>query len=134
MSRGSEIVSKLIGAGSMVASMSFFAYIGSVHQFLIPGLLFGASGLWLVVRRGGQPPAADLETQRRLSQLSDSLAATQAELAATQDRLERLTDEQEFMRQLTGRPQAPRVAEPAPRPLELPAQPRTPEVTAPPPR
>ncbi len=131
MSKGSDIISKLIGAGSMVASMSFFAYIGSVHEFLLPGLLFGASGLWLVVRRGSPRPGTDLEAQQRFAQLSESLAATQAELAATQERLERLTEERDFMRQL-GRPAVPQLTpDVTPRPVEMPLPPRPPEFVPP---
>ena len=101
MSKGNEILSRLIGAGSMFASMIFFGQMGGTHEYLLPGIFFGVSGLFMVIRRGDQRPALpDVETQQRLRQLAEGLATTQQEMAATQERLDRLSEERDFMRQL----------------------------------
>ncbi len=126
MSKGSDIANKLIVAGLLFASMLFFANLGENGKFVVPGMLFavaGLLGLWLTSRREARP-AVDLELERRLVELSERLAASQAELGTVEERLDRLTQEQDFMRQLAGRSQAPRLAEPALRPQEMPAPPR----------
>ena len=133
--KGSDILNKLISAGLLLASIIFFANMEHTDSYIVPGFLFGAAGLvtfWLSMRRESRP-AADPELERRVVALSERLAATQGDLGSVQERLERLTDEHEFMRQLAGRPQPARSIEPV-RPVEMPAQPRAPELTAPPPR
>ncbi len=130
--KGSDILGKLIVALLFAASIGFFANIDHTPIYIVPGILFAAAGFVLALRRDRRPVAElDPGLERRLAELTENLSATHAELLTTQERLERLTDEQEFMRQLTGRP-AMRVAEPAVRPAEMPAQPRAPELTAPP--
>lgn len=129
--KGSDILNKLLAAGMLIASMSFFAGMPHTDEFVIPGLLFGAGGFWLASRRGRPAVERDPGLEGRLTQLSDGLAATQAELIAMQQQLERVTEEQDFMRQLAGRSPATRVAEPAVRPLEMPAPPRASEVAPP---
>lgn len=132
MSKGNEILSRLIGAGSMFASMIFFGQMGGTHEYLLPGIFFGVSGLFMVIRRGDQRPALpDVETQQRLSQLSEGLAATQQEVAAAQERLDRLTEERDFLRQLAT-PARGRPGVEAARPAELPgAQPRAADAVPP---
>jgi len=100
-----EILNKVMGAGLLVASMSFFSMIDRAPEVILPGLLFGVSGLYLAARRDRRV-AAELELQQRVAQLAESLSATQLELSATQERLDRLTDERDFMRQLAP-PSAP---------------------------
>ena len=119
MSKGSEILSRIIGAGSMFASMIFFGQMGGTHEYLLPGIFFGVSGLFMVIRRGERQVALpDPETQHRLAQLAEGLTATQQELAATQERLERLNEERDFLRQLATPPRVRPAAE-APRLPEL---------------
>ena len=132
MSKGSEILGRIVGAGSMLASVAFFGNMGSVHEYVLPGLLFGASGLWMVVRRGERrAPTAELDVQQRLAQLAQGLSATQQELASTQEQLERMSEERDFLRQLAT-PAGPRPsAEPQPRPVEVRAPPRAPEIGPP---
>lgn len=117
--KGTEILNKLIGAGLMVASVAFFAESGPLVSSILPGLLFGGSGLWLAVRRD-RHPVADPDLPQRVTQLAEGLAATQLELSATQERLERLSDEQDFMRQLSTPPaRVPREIPPR-LPVEMP--------------
>jgi hypothetical protein len=119
-----DILNKLMGAGLMLASVAFFADIGHTAAFIIPGLLFGAGGFLLALKRD-RHPTADLQLQQRLEQLAESLAGTQLELTAAQERLDRLSDERDFMRQLAA--PAQRSAATPPTPAEVP-QPRLPEV------
>ncbi len=133
MSKGSDILNKVIAAGLLFASILFFANIEETDKFIVPGMLFAAAGLvafWLASRREGRP-APDPELERRVVELSERLAANQAELGAVQEHLERLTQEQDFMRQLAGRPAAARLPEPALRPQEMPITPRASELTPP---
>ncbi len=97
--KGSEILNKLIGAGLLVASMGFFADVGHTAEYFVPGLIFAAGGFLLALRRDRRP-AVELEGQQRLDQLAEGLAATQAEVSGLQERLDRLADERDFMRQL----------------------------------
>ena len=97
--KGSEILNKLIGAGLMLASVAFFTEIGHTPEFILPGLLFGAGGFLLALKRD-RPVGLDLEAQQRLDRLTEGVTATQQELAAMQERLDRLSDERDFMRQL----------------------------------
>ncbi len=129
--KGSEILNKLIAAGMMVASMGFFSDINHMAIYIVPGVLFGAGGFVLALRRDRRVIELEPGLERRLAERTDHLGATRSELIATQERLDRLTDEQDFMRQLAGRPPAPRAAEPLARPAEMPGVPRTPELTAP---
>ncbi len=130
--KASEILNKLIAAGMIVASMGFFSDINHMAIYIVPGVLFGAGGFVLALRRDRRP-VTELEPglDRRLAELTENLAATRSELIATQERLDRLNDEQDFMRQLAGRPASPRIAEPLARPAEMPGAPRTPELTTP---
>ncbi len=135
MSKGSDVLNKVIAAGLLLASILFFANIEETDKFIVPGLLFAVAGLltfWLASRREARPPA-DLELERRVVELSERLAAGQAELGTVQERLERLTQEQDFMRQLAGRPALTRVADAVARPAEMPVPPRAPELSALPP-
>lgn len=140
MSKGSEILTRLAGIASMIASVGFFANIGSVDKFVVPGLLFGASGLWMLVRRGDRRPALpDPDVQQRLARLQEGLTLNQQELAAVQEQLGRIVEERDFLRQLATpqrrsvpEPQRPADVPPSPRAAELPgAQPRTAESTPP---
>ncbi len=134
MSKGSDIANKLIVAGLLFASMLFFANIQETDDFIVPGVLFAIAGLvgfWLISRREARP-AADLDLERRVVELSERLAASQAELGTVEERLERLTQEQDFMRQLAGRQAVPRVPAPLARPAEVPPQPVAPELSPPP--
>ncbi len=136
MSKGSDILNKLIAAGLLLASILFFAAIDENDKYIVPGMLFAIAGLavFLLALRRDARPAADPELERRLVELSERVAAGQAELGAVQDHLERLTQEQDFMRQLAGRSPAARVAQPLSRPPEVPTPPTAPELRAPPPR
>ncbi len=134
MSKGSDVLNKVIAAGLLLASILFFANIEATDEFIVPGLLFAVAGLltfWLTSRREARP-TADLELERRVVELSERLAANQTELGTVQEHLERLTQEHDFMRQLAGRTPAPRQAEPMLRPPEMPAPPHAPELNAPP--
>ncbi len=132
--KGSEILNKLIAAGMIIASVAFFSDIGHMAVNIVPGVLFGAGGFVLALRRERRVVELEPGVESRLTQLTENLAATHSELVATQERLERLTEEQDFMRQLAGRPAVTRVSAPAARPLEMPPQPGTLEPSAPPPR
>ncbi len=114
--KGSEIVNKLLAAGMIVASMGFFSDIGHVNEYIIPGLLFGAGGFFLALRRE-RKAAAELELQQRVDQLAEGLAATQAEVSAAQVELERLREERDFMRQLVPSVAAPPSSPPLPNPI-----------------
>ncbi len=99
------IANKLIGAGSLVAAMPFLAHV--YESFfnpanLLAGLLFAGGGLWLVGRRE-RAAGPDLETLQQLQRLTDGMAATQAELTTMQERLDQLTEESDFLRQLAAR-------------------------------
>ncbi len=111
--KGSEILNKLMGSGLLLASVAFFTDIGHTPEFILPGLLFGAGGFLLALKRDRRP-ATELEAQQRLDQLTEGLAATQAELGGLQDRLDRLADERDFMRQLAPPGASARVAAAAP--------------------
>ncbi len=100
--KGSEIVNKLIGSGLLLASVAFFSENGPLAAHLIPGLLFAAGGFLMVLRRGRV--GLDLEAQQRLDRLTEGLTATQQELGAVQERLDRLGEERDFMRQLGSPP------------------------------
>ena len=106
--KGSEILNKVIGAALMVASAGFFADVQHAPLYLLPGVLFGAGGFVLALRRDRRE-GLELEAQRRLDRLTEGLAATQQELGAMQERLDRLGEERDFMRQL-GSPGGARVA------------------------
>jgi uncharacterized coiled-coil protein SlyX len=113
--KSTEILNKLPGAGLLIASIAFATHM-NMPAYALPALAFGAGGFWLVVRRekrGG----AELEVLQRLDQLSEAVAATQHELTSTQERLDRLSDERDFMRQLTVPPVS--VARPAIAPGDL---------------
>ena len=72
MSKGSEILSRIIGAGSMFAGMIFFGQMDHLGAYALPGIFFGVSGLWMVIRRGERHPALpDPEVQHRLAQLQE---------------------------------------------------------------
>ncbi len=129
--KGSDILNKLIAAGLLIASMAFFVGMGHTDEFVIPGLLFGAGGFWLASRRGRPAVERDPALDRRLTELAEGLAVTQAELANMSERLERYAEEREFMRELAASRTARATAVPA-RPLEMPAFPDAPEI--PPPR
>ncbi len=131
--KGSDILNKVIVALLFVASIGFFANADHTDIYVLPGILFAAGGFVLALRRDRRVVELEPEVEGRLKQLTENLAATHSELVATQERLERLTEEQDFMRQLGARAPAARPAEPAARPLEMPASPRTPELSAPPP-
>lgn len=124
--RANDILNKLMGSGLLLASVAFFSD-GSPHSF-VPGALFGASGLWLAVRRERGAPR-ELELERRVDQLTEQLASTQQELGAAQDRLEGLAQERDFMRQLTTPPGAANT--PAPTPGAEPAARAAEEATLP---
>jgi uncharacterized coiled-coil protein SlyX len=94
-----EIVNKVLGAGLLVASIAFATHM-NMPAYALPALAFGAGGFWLVARREKRS-AAELEVQQRLDKLSEVVAAIQHELAGTQERLDRLSEERDFMRQLT---------------------------------
>ncbi len=130
--KGSDILQKLIVAGLFLASVVFFANADNHDIYVLPGILFAAGGFVLALRRDRHVVELEPEVERRLAQLTENLAATHSELVATQERLERLTDEQDFMRQLAGRSGAPRLAEPALRPQEVPAPPRASQPASPP--
>ena len=128
MSKGSEILSRVVGAGSIFGSMLFFTNIGSVHEFVLPGIFFGASGLWLVIRRVERHAALpDAESQYRLAQLAEGLAGTQQEVAAMQERLDRVNEERDFLRQLATPLRVRPAVEPPP-PRDVPAAPHAPEL------
>lgn len=134
MSKGSDILNKLIAAGLLLASIIFFGNMDRTDEYVVPGFLFAMAGLvifWLSMRRDARP-VADPELERRVVELSERLAATQGELGGALERLDRLTDEHEFMRQLAGRAPAARIAQPVSRPPEVPAQPAAPELSGPP--
>ncbi len=133
MSKGSEILSRIIGAGSMFASMIFFGQMGNTHEYLLPGIFFGASGLWMVIRRGERRSALpEPEVQYRLAQLQEGLASNQQELAAIQEQVNRLTEERDFLRQLATPPRVRTPAEAA-RPADVPAPPRAAQLPGGPP-
>lgn len=94
-----EIINKLLGAGLLVASIAFATHM-NMPAYAVPALAFGAGGFWLVARRERRG-AAELEVLQRLDRLSEAVAATQHELAGTQERVDRLSEERDFMRQLT---------------------------------
>ncbi len=108
--KASDIVNKLVGSGLVVASIGFLSHFVRQPELMFPGLLFGVPGLWLLVRRE-RASGADVALQGRLEQLTDELASTRADLSAAQERLDRLGEERDFMRQLTSVPMPP----PAPR-------------------
>lgn len=121
--KGSDIFNKLIAAGMVLASIGFFSDIGHTTEFIIPGLLFGAGGFFLALRRDRQS-TAELELHQRVEQLAEDLAATRAELGTAQERLDRLGEERDFMRQLVPSPvlpPAPVVVPPNPVAAQLPA-------------
>ena len=103
MARASEIINKVLGAGMSLASMGFFveAFSGSFAHVgaVIPGLLFGAGGFWLIARRESAA-ALEPQVQQRMERLADAVTTVQNELNAMQDKVERLSDEHDFMRQL----------------------------------
>ncbi len=98
------IVNKVVGAGMLLVSIPFLAHaqVGALLQpvQILSGALFAGGGLWLVARREKKLPAAELDVQQRLQQLTEGMASTQGEIVAMQERLERLTEERDFMRQL----------------------------------
>ena len=108
--KASEIINKVMGAGMIIASVSFFAYLPGNAPYIIPGLIFGAGGFLLALKRDRHPPA-DLQAQQRVEELAESLAATQLELTSAQERLDRLEEERDFMRQLAAPAQVLHVAE-----------------------
>ncbi len=117
------IVNKVIGAGMLLTSIPFLAHAqpGLLVQpvNLITGALFAGGGLWLVARREKKPAAAELDVQQRLQRLTEGMAATQGEIVAMQERLERLTEERDFMRQLAaGGRTSVSPAPPSPNPSE----------------
>lgn len=107
--KGSDIFNKIMGAGLMLGSMAFFSDIGVQHEFLFPGVLFGVAGVFFATRREKRA-ALQAEEQRRLDQLAEGLAATQQELTAVMERLDRISDERDFMRQLAAPEPTRRVA------------------------
>ncbi len=129
--KGSEILNKLIIALLFLASIGFFAGADRTDIYVLPGILFAAGGFVLALRRDRRVVELEPEVERRLAQLTENLAATHSELVSTQERLDRLTDEQDFMRQLAGRAAPARIPQPLARPLEVPAQP-PPELAGPP--
>lgn len=113
-----DIGNKLLGAGMLLASVGFFANMPTAEPYLVPGILFGAGGFWLAVRREKRQES-ELPPAQPLQQLSEGLTALHSELVATQERLERLEEERDFMRQLA-----------APSRPTVPTPPDTPRITA----
>ncbi len=108
MARATDIINKLLGAGMSLASIGFFIASfehGGAAVAILPAVLFCGGGFWLIARRESPPPLQP-EVQQRMERLAEVVATMQNELAATQERVERLSEEHDFMRQLatpTGR-------------------------------
>ncbi|HEX9105882.1 MAG TPA: hypothetical protein VF832_01610 [Longimicrobiales bacterium] len=95
----SEVLSRIIGGGLLLGSVGFLSHAMHTPEYLVSGLVFFGGGFWLAARRDSSA-AAELEAQQHIARLDESVTATQAELAAMQERLERLALEHDFMRQL----------------------------------
>ncbi|HEX9109589.1 MAG TPA: hypothetical protein VF832_20245, partial [Longimicrobiales bacterium] len=103
----------------MLASMIFFGQMDHLGAYVLPGIFFGASGIWMVLRRGDRHPALpDPDVQQRLARLQEGLTLNQQELAAVQEQLGRIVEERDFLRQLAT-PQRRSVPEPQ-RPADVP--------------
>jgi len=95
----SEVLSRIIGGGLLLGSVGFLSHAMHNPEYLVSGLVFFGGGFWLAARRD-RSGVAELEAQQQMARLTDTVHSTQAELAAVQERLERLTVEHDFMRQL----------------------------------
>ncbi len=128
--KGSGILNKLIVALLFLASIAFFAEADNVDVYVLPGMIFAAAGFVLALRKERRP-AAELEPvlTQRLAELSENISAVHGDLAVMQERIDRLTEERDFMRQLA-QPAVPRAQVPV-RPLEVPAPPYGPELARP---
>ncbi len=97
--KSGEITGKLLSVALLAGSGFFFLQSGYIDEYIVPGVLFGAGGMLLALRRErrAELPA---ELQQRVDQLARGLSTTQAELASTQEELHRLLEANDFMTQL----------------------------------
>src|SRR5687768_4485511 len=102
--RTETIVNKLIGAGLIGLSTTFFIAMSvgeAIRQLgIIPGVGFGISGLWMVLRRERREPPAAAPATAELQQIREALAHLQIELDGTQTQVERLVEERVFLERL----------------------------------
>lgn len=98
--KAADLINKVAGVGLLVVSVLFFVGFADSGdgEFLIPGLLLGTSGMWLLSRREKEGILPDLPA--RVERLEGALAAAQQELAASQTQIRELTEEREFYREL----------------------------------